>query len=105
MRFENLRLEEKVTSMQMGEHTIELEYKTEIGEFFEKKAREELRENPETREDGLKELRKLIDRKSTMSVVSVKKDIFVLASSSEHTGSFSSDGPPLVNSRVFGASV
>ncbi|XP_014293363.1 alpha-tocopherol transfer protein-like [Halyomorpha halys] len=52
---------ENMKTARMGQHVLEFEDSTDVGDFFVEKARVELRETPELRESALLEMRKLIE--------------------------------------------
>lgn len=69
--------DDRIKRLFMNGHELILEEDQEVGQFFEEKARKELRETDETKEVGLAELRKLIEEDGNINVP-VDDDIFLL---------------------------
>uniref|UniRef100_A0A0A9YIW8 Alpha-tocopherol transfer protein-like n=1 Tax=Lygus hesperus TaxID=30085 RepID=A0A0A9YIW8_LYGHE len=60
-------MEDELRVVEMGEYKLRFENDAEIGEWFAEKARNELRETPELREEALRQLIDMIDSRDDMN--------------------------------------
>lgn len=68
-------MDDELRVVEMGAYNLTFENDGDVGEWYEEKARSELRETPELREEAFAKLLEVIDSKWTFEIYLKKREI------------------------------